>query len=324
MNVFRSFAIMNVQLGCEGVGPQYGSILSVLVFYLTDFQLVQYIPKPAVSCLMVLAGLDMCKTWLVNSYLKTKAKLEWMVAPLIVVLAFTVGMLNAIFLGVAMSTFIFVANFYKAGTVKFVGNGLNLRSTVERGVPESAWLSQNGDLIQIVVLQNYLFFGNAQSVLHYVMTMFEEPDAEGDVALAAAGQRPPSAPLPRYVVIDFTIVTGMDTSATDILREISEVCRSHRCKLFLSGLSPSLRSMLVYAKVSPANAKRTLFFAPDLESSLAKAEDGLIARVSHLGDVDESESQARMEHGVGGGPEGFLHALWKIDEQVGILVEWFQ
>ena len=107
------------KLGCEGVGPQYGSILLISVFYLTDFQLVQYIPKPAVSCLMVLAGIDMCKTWLVSSYLKTKSKLEWMVAPMIVILAFTVGMLNAILLGVAVATFIFVAHFYKAGTVKF-------------------------------------------------------------------------------------------------------------------------------------------------------------------------------------------------------------
>lgn len=110
-----------------------------------------------------------------------------------------------------MSTFIFVANFYKAGTVKFVvGNGLNLRSHVERGVPESTWFIQNGDLIQIVVLQNYLFFGNAQSVLQYVITMFEENDADHDMAMAASGQRPPSSPMPRYVVLDFTIVTGMD------------------------------------------------------------------------------------------------------------------
>jgi MFS superfamily sulfate permease-like transporter len=98
---------------------------------------------------MVLSGFDICKTWLVESFSKTKAKLEWMVAPLIVVLTFAVGMLNAVLLGVAISTFIFVANFYQAGTVKYVGSGLSLRSTVERGVPEANWLSQNGDLIQV-------------------------------------------------------------------------------------------------------------------------------------------------------------------------------
>lgn len=304
------------KLGCEGVGPQLGSIMLVSVFYVTDFQLVQYIPKPAVSCLMVLAGLDMCKTWLVSSYFKTKAKLEWMVAPVIVVLAFTVGMLNAIFLGVAISTFIFVASFYKAGTVKFVGNGLNLRSTVERGVPENHWLNKNGDLIQILVLQQFLFFGNAQSVLHYVTTMFEE-DPKGDDDDAP---RLPLPPKPRYLVLDFAWITGMDTSALDILKEISALCRSHSCRLFFSGLSPSLRSMLVYAKLSPAHEKRTLLFAPDLESALAKAEDGLINRVSGLRDQDESEypTSREQEPTPGDEKQGFLHALQKIDDQHGL------
>jgi hypothetical protein len=140
------------KLGAEAKSPQYGSCVLVLLFYMTDFQFVQYmtdfqfvqyIPKPAFSCLMVLAGLDMIKTWLIGSYLKTEAKLEWMVAPLLVVCAFPVGMLPAIFLGVAASTFIFVANFYHVGSVKFVGSGLTLRSTVERGILESKWLDQN-------------------------------------------------------------------------------------------------------------------------------------------------------------------------------------
>lgn len=306
------------KLGCEGIGPQYGSILLVSVFYLTNFQLVQYIPKPAVSCLMVLAGLDMCKTWLVSSYFKTKAKLEWMVAPVIVVLAFTVGMLNAIFLGVAISTFIFVANFYRAGTVKYVGNGLNLRSIVERGVPETTWLNQNGDMIQILVLHNYLFFGNAQSILHYVSTMFDEIDSGDEMVTTQQGERALLPPKPKYVVIDFTIVTGMDTSATDILREISALCRMHRCRLFFSGLSPPLRSMLVYAKLSPLHEKRTLLFAPDLESALAKAEDGLINRVSGLREQDESELPVRQDPTAKNSSHGFLHALQKIDEQHGL------
>lgn len=171
------------KLGAEKTAPQYGSCLLVLVFYLTDFRLVQYIPKAAFSSLMVLAGLDMAKTWTVDSFRKTKNKTEWMVGPILVVMSFTLGMLNAIFLGVAVSTFVFAHNFYRAGTVKYVGTGLQLRSPVERGVDEARFLNEHADRIQILVLQHYLFFGNAQSVLTYVLTMFED-----DVA-------PPLSPL---------------------------------------------------------------------------------------------------------------------------------
>jgi MFS superfamily sulfate permease-like transporter len=164
------------QLGAEGMAPQYGSCLLVLAFYVSNFEFVQYIPKPAFSCLMVLAGLDMCKTWLVGSFFKTQSKVEWIVTPVLVAAAFAVGLLSAIVLGVALSTFLFAAHFYHSGIVRFVGNGVTLRSTVERGVIEQSWLDQNAAYIQILVLQHYLFFGNAQSVLNYVSTMFEEAD----------------------------------------------------------------------------------------------------------------------------------------------------
>ena len=39
-----------------------------------------------------------------------------------------------------------------------------MRSTIERGVRDIDWLDQNGDLIQICVLQGYVFFGNAQEL----------------------------------------------------------------------------------------------------------------------------------------------------------------
>ena len=74
--------------------------------------------------------------------------------------------------------------------------------------------------------------------------------------------------------------------------------------------------MLVYAKLSPPHEKGTLFFAPDLESALAKAEDGLIARVSHLIEKDESEHQAIQDLADADENGGFLRALQKIDKQV--------
>jgi STAS domain len=173
----------------------------------------------------------------------------------------------------------------------------------------------NACLIQILVLQNFLFFGNSQSVLQYVMTMFEEPtsEAEDDDSLFAmtGGEAPIMMPLkPRYVVIDFAIVTGLDISAVDILREISALCSNHGCRLIFSGLSPSLKSKVIYGGISPNRA-----FASDLESALITAEDLLINNQSGLRvkDISEQRETNRTDSYAG---DGFILALQKIDQQV--------
>jgi MFS superfamily sulfate permease-like transporter len=86
-------------MGAEGGAPQYGSVLLLVLFYLTDFQLVKYIPKAAFSSLLVLGAVDTFVVWFFMSFRKTQDILEWLVVPFIVVFSLVVGFLNAIFLG---------------------------------------------------------------------------------------------------------------------------------------------------------------------------------------------------------------------------------
>lgn len=149
----------------------------------------------AFSCLLSLAFIDIVITWAIKSYSKTKEKSEWFVVPIIVVFAFAVGLLEAVFLGIALSTFIFVAAFFRSGVVKFAASGKHgLRSTIERPASHAQWLDEKGDLIQVVILQNYLFFGNASSILTYTSSMFETPNISGDMT-----------PIPKFVVLDMAL-----------------------------------------------------------------------------------------------------------------------
>ena len=36
-------------------------------------------------------------------------------------------------------------------------------------------------------------------------------------------------PLPKHLIIDLTIVSGLDTSAIDLFREIASICTNNRC-----------------------------------------------------------------------------------------------
>ena len=291
------------QLRAEHVAPQIGSVLALLYFYMTDFELVQYIPKTAFSSLLVLAFYDMMATWFIKSYFKTKEKIEWLVVPLIVIFANMIGLLQAVFLGLAMSTVLFVAMFFRSGVVKFISHGVNVRSTIERPLNDARWLDQHGDLIQILVLQNYLFFGNASSIESYISSMFEDPMEDVDPIFLP--------PLPKILVLDLTLVTGIDTSAVDAFSEILALCSRYNCKLFLAGVSQNLRQVMYLGGVKPEiiqdRTKRKLRFFSDLDAAVGKAEDILL-------EGHRLENSFSCQASVG--ESGFECALRSIDEQV--------
>ena len=68
-------------LGADGLSPQIGSLLLLLLFYLTDFEIVGYIPKPAFSSMLVLTFIDMIYMWFYKSFFKMNDKMEWIVVP---------------------------------------------------------------------------------------------------------------------------------------------------------------------------------------------------------------------------------------------------
>lgn len=155
------------------------------------------------------------------------------------------------------------------GVVKYIANGLSVRSTIERPPKAADWLDQNGELIQILVLQNYLFFGNASSILAYIASMFEDPGPDIDPIFVP--------PIPKVIILDLTLLTGMDTSSVDVFGEILTLCRTNDCKLFMAGVNRGLMKTMSLSGFKPDSAKvrstRKLRFFADLDMAVGKAED---------------------------------------------------
>eukprot|EP00533_Pseudo-nitzschia_delicatissima_P009457 CAMPEP_0116083310 /NCGR_PEP_ID=MMETSP0327-20121206/3201_1 /TAXON_ID=44447 /ORGANISM="Pseudo-nitzschia delicatissima, Strain B596" /LENGTH=1114 /DNA_ID=CAMNT_0003574181 /DNA_START=152 /DNA_END=3496 /DNA_ORIENTATION=+ len=297
-------------LGADTLAPQVGAALLLFVFYLTDFQIVGYIPKPAFSSMLVLAFMDMTYTWFYKSFFKTKDKMEWIVVPIIVVCAFALDLLSAVFLGIALSTFIFVGAFFKSGVVKYTANGQSINSTIERPFQMSDWLNENGDRIQVLCLQNYLFFGNASSIYSYIFALFEM-----NTQVEQSFLKPES----KFLILDLTLVTGMDTSAVDVFSEIRNLCYGSNCKLFMCGMSTNIRSILAlggFVNDSGERSKRRLRFFASLDSALGKAEDLLLE--SHY-DMAQNDAPSRpgMRRLQRRTTSGFQKALRHIETEHG-------
>ena len=299
------------KIGARGKSPQYGSIVLLVFFYLNKFELVGYFPRIVFSTLLFISSMDLLNNWFVLSYNKTADKGEWLIVPILSLFAFVVGVLPAVAFGMALSTMIFVGSFYKSGVVKFIATGMTVHSTTERNVDDAEWLDQNGDLIQVLVLQNYLFFGNANSVKNYVASMFSTRESAYEH----------STPSPKYLIIDFSLVTGMDTSSVEIFSDIVTLCYERKCQVFLAALSPSLSYVMKRGGVKPSSDVMSKYsilrLPPTLESALMKAEDGLLKFVLKTEEREMIHVHERSRNAVN---DGFLHALTLIDQKHGTAI----
>jgi len=152
-----------------------------------------------------------------------------------------------------------------------------------------------------MVLQNYLFFGNASSCLDYIYSMFDEaPDGQIlDFVVP---------PKPEYLIIDFVLVTGLDTHTIDVLNDILAVCKREGCELMFSGLSPAIRIILAYGGFRPKLPWLTYY--SDLESALGEAEDKLLLTMSNI--------KKKCEVPNMGPKNGLQYALEQIKEEQGV------
>ena len=222
--------------------------------------------------------------------------------------AFALDLLSSVFVGIGFSTFIFVGSFFRSGVVKYTANGQIVNSTIERPFRMSEWLNENGDRIQIMCLQNYLFFGNASSIYSYIFELFES-NKEEKVSF--------SKPKSNFLVLDLTLVTGMDTSTVDVFSDIRNLCIGSNCKLFMAGMSSTIRSILELGGFKPdtgVRSKRQLRFFVRLDTALGKAEDMLLD--SDYGASDPGPPRPASRRLVRGNNSGFQKALRHIDTEV--------
>ena len=98
----------------------------------------------------------------------------------------------------------------------------------------------------------------------------------------------------------------------DVFGEIITVCKNNNCQVYISGITPHLKSVLSFGGVKPSLCPG-LRFVPDLEAALGKAEDGLLKFVYKVEDQERARMKIRR---MSVDDDGFAYALQQIDSQV--------
>jgi SulP family sulfate permease len=235
-----------------------------------------YVPKYVLSGVLFYLGAGLVYQWLVQSA-RRLLLIEYLsligIALLIVYWGFIAGVLIGVMIGCA--TFALSAS--RINVIKFNFDGSEYHSSLDRSPRELSLLSEYGTEIQGIALQSYLFFGSANRLYQHVKTLLE---------------RHPNC---RFLIFDFRLVTGIDSSATHSFLQIKEAATASKARVVLANLTPELEKTFRAVRF----VSNEIIIAADLDRALESCEQAVIEAHQSPGE-DTASFRTWLSQALGG------------------------
>jgi len=199
-------------------------VLTSILFFGNHF--LNVFPKISVNFLVMYLGVNLSYTWL----LTIKQKISWYYYLIVLIIAFSMscfGPFTGLVIGLMLIILMFVFQYSQIKTLNIMLNGSLLQSNVERCANEVQILEKNGQQILIPVISGYLFFGNSNILVQKIKRRAKK-----------------TLPHTRFVVIDFSRVTGMEISCYQSLVKLLHFCKTHQIKVLFSKLPKTIKTEL--------------------------------------------------------------------------------
>jgi SulP family sulfate permease len=221
-----------------------------------DLDLPGLIPIPIVAGILFYLGYNFIIDALGRLYTQ-RAWIDLLLAFAITVVCIWYGYLLGVLVGIIGACVLFAISYARRGVVRRHVTRTQFASYVDRSAEAFDYLRKAGDAIQLYWLSGYIFFGSSEGVFERI---------RGDIEAS----RPR---LVAYVILDFGMVSGLDSSAMVSLAKLRNFCDQQGTTLVYCSLSPALRETL--GRGGFFVAKHQAF--ADLNVALATCEDWLLA-----------------------------------------------
>lgn len=207
---------------CNGGGKVSGYLLAAitLIFFCIGPSAVYYLPRVMPGCLLIHIGLDLSKEGLWDSYRSFDAVEYASIVAITVVMTFY-GMTAGLGLGIlcAALTFTIQASQH-VNPIRGKMTARTLRSSQWRSQIERKLLDTKMTHVLVIQLQGQLFFGNATILASDVDRYLRESSKTENCT--------------KFLVLDFTLVIGIDSSAAETICKIFEIGRKHNVRVCYS------------------------------------------------------------------------------------------
>jgi SulP family sulfate permease len=218
------------------------------------------IPKFALGGLLLYMGIGLVYRWAIES-IRHLSLVEYASLLAIVLVIVVWGFVAGVAFGVVIGCATFALSASRVNAIKFSFDGSRYRSSLDRSPDELTLLAEYGQELQGISLQSYLFFGSASGLYQHVKALLATTDHC------------------RYLVFDFRLVTGIDSSAIHSFTQIERAVEAAGAKLVLVNLSEPL----TMAFRNAGFFKGGVVVEHDLDHALEKCENAII-EVHHAED----------------------------------------
>ncbi len=212
-----------------------------------------YVPKYILGGLLFYLGADLVYQWLILSS-RRLLLIEYLSLIAIAVLIIYSGFIAGVLIGIVIGCATFALSASRVNAIKFNFDGSEYRSSLDRGPYELSLLAEYGREIQGMTLQSYLFFGSANRLYQHVKTLLS------------------AQPSCRFLIFDFRLVTGIDSSATHSFAQIKQAAAACGTRLVLVNLKPDLDRAFRAARF----VSDDVVVASDLDRALEFCEQNII------------------------------------------------
>jgi SulP family sulfate permease len=250
-----SRTVLNFKSGATGrlSGLTVAAISALMLVFAP--MLLGYMPKFVLGGLLIYLAADTLHKWIVQSRRRLSVT-EYLSLLAIIVIIVQWGFIAGILIGVVIGCTTFALSASRIDSIKYSFDGSEYRSSLDRSRDDQAVLSAHGGKIQGLNLQSYLFFGSANRLYQRVKALLA---------------RHPEC---RYLVFDFKLVTGIDSSAAYSFAQIKRAAQDLGIKLVLVHLAPAAEKALRSSEF----VSKEVTIAPELDHALEWCENEIITQ----------------------------------------------
>ena len=235
-------------------GPAVVAAFSLLAVVLLGGSILELLPQFVIGGLLLFVGVDFLVEWLWASR-RRMTRLDYALMVGIVAIIATVGFLPGVAVGLVAAIALFVVRYSRIDVVKHSLTAREHQSNIERAPTDADYLQDVGDSVLILELQGFIFFGTASKVIRHVRSHLETTESL------------------RYVICDFRLVTGLDSSAVNLFERIALLARDRGLMLTFTGLRASQRGQFSELISDYSDVVRV---EPDLDHGTAWCEDHIL------------------------------------------------